>query len=74
MLTSPEGGSRTAPTKSIGRLIGAFKTVSTKHVNEWRETPGMALWQRDFYEHIIRNDDDLATHPRIHYNESRTLA
>src|SRR5690349_14716177 len=55
----PEGGSRTAPTKPLGGLIGAFKTVSTKHVNEWRETPGAPLWQRDFYEHIIRNDDDL---------------
>src|SRR5215218_6598016 len=33
-----EGGSRTAPTKParkpLGRLIGAFKTLSTKHVNE----------------------------------------
>jgi putative transposase len=53
------GGSRTAPTKPLGRLIGAFKTVSTKHINEWRETPSASLWQRDFYEHIIHNDDDL---------------
>jgi REP element-mobilizing transposase RayT len=33
------GGSRTAPTvkrKPIGRLIGAFKTVSTKRINEHR--------------------------------------
>ena len=31
------GGSRTAPTetrKPLGRLIGAFKTVSTKRINE----------------------------------------
>jgi len=31
------GGSRTAPTdkrKSVGRLIGVFKTVSTKHINK----------------------------------------
>lgn len=62
-----EDGSRTAPTemgessrKSLGRLIGAFKTVSTKHVNEWREAPGVALWQRNYYEHIIRDDSDLA--------------
>ena len=59
------GGSRTAPThpvhpqKSLGRLIGAFKTVSTKQINLLNQTPGAALWQRNYYEHIIRNDDDL---------------
>jgi len=59
VISETEGGSRTARTKSLGRLIGAFKTVSTKHVNEWRETPGAALWHRNYYEHIIRNDADL---------------
>ncbi|MGK5090421.1 transposase [Deltaproteobacteria bacterium TL4] len=59
------GGSRTAPTnhpkkrKPLGRLIGAFKTVSTKHINAWRQTPGNQLWQRNYYEHIIRNEASL---------------
>ena len=56
------GGSRTAPTgrrKAIGRLIGAFKTVSTKSINELQETPGVKLWQRNYYEHIIRNEKEL---------------
>jgi len=63
------GGSRTAPTrtaptpptqrKPIGRLVGAFKTVSTKHINEHRGTPGVPVWQRNYYEHIIRNDPSL---------------
>jgi REP element-mobilizing transposase RayT len=57
------GGSRTAPTnqkiKPLGRLVGAFKTVSTKHINEVRRTTGAILWQRNYYEHIIRDDDDL---------------
>jgi len=57
------GGSRTAPTvitpKPLGRLIGAFKTLSTKHVNLMRGIPGVALWQRNYYEHIIRNTDEL---------------
>ena len=64
-LTAPpydnKGGSRTAPTekrKSVGRLIGVFKTVTTKRFNEIRCSPGQKLWQRDYYEHIIRNDDD----------------
>ncbi len=40
-------------------MVGAFKTMSTKHVNEWRETPGTILWHRNYYEHTIRDDDDL---------------
>ncbi len=57
------GGSRTAPTmikrKPLGQLIGAFKTVSTKRINKMRGTPGARMWQRNYYEHIIRNDDEL---------------
>lgn len=56
------GGSRTAPTiqpKSLGRLIGAFKTVSTRQINRVRETPAAPFWQRNFYEHVIRNETSL---------------
>ena len=59
-----KGGSRTAPTifprrKPLGRLVGAFKTVSTKQINKVRQTPGFILWQRNYYEHIIRNENSL---------------
>jgi REP element-mobilizing transposase RayT len=55
------GASRSAPTKRkpLGRLVGAFKTVSTDQFNEMRGTAGGQLWQRDFYDHIIRNEDEL---------------
>jgi putative transposase len=69
------GGSRTAPTqgvpttdnsfrndtkrKSLGRLIGAFKTVSTKQINLIRDTPGITVWQRNYYEHIIRSEESM---------------
>jgi putative transposase len=56
-------GSRPAPTepkrKTLGRLIGAFKTVSTKQINLHRGMEGSAIWQRNFYDHIIRNPQDL---------------
>ena len=63
--TDRRGGSRTAPTqpiqlsKPLGRLVGAFKTVSTKQTNIFQNTPAAPLWQRNYYEHIIRNDADL---------------
>ena len=58
------GGSRTASTrhdtKSIGRLVGVFKTVTTKWSNLDRGTPGQPLWQRNYYDRIIRDDEELA--------------
>ncbi len=64
ILTGPDGrgGSRTAPTenrKPIGRLIGAFKTVSTKRLNTMHNSPGVPVWQRNYYEHIVRSEESL---------------
>jgi hypothetical protein len=57
------GGSRAAlsntKSKSLGSLVGAFKTVSTKHINKTWGTPGAKVWQRNYYEHVIRSDDEL---------------
>ena len=57
------GGSRTAPTeiqsKPLGRLIGAFKTISTKEINAALGRSGTPFWQRNYYEHVIRTDADL---------------
>ena len=46
--------------KPLGRLVGAFKTVSTKEINLIRGTPAATIWQRNYYEHIIRNEGELA--------------
>ena len=45
--------------KSIGSLMSGFKSAVTKRINEMRNTPGAKLWQRNYYEHVIRNDDEL---------------
>jgi REP element-mobilizing transposase RayT len=54
-------GGSAVPTKRkpLGRLIGAFKTVSTRRINGMRSTPGAKLWQRGYYEHIVRDDRSL---------------
>jgi REP element-mobilizing transposase RayT len=43
----------------IGRLVGAFKTLSTRDINVLNSTPGNKFWQDEFYDHIIRDDEDL---------------
>ena len=45
--------------KPLGRLIGAFKTVSTKEINLLRHTPGMPVWQRNYHDHVIRAERSL---------------
>ena len=58
---------RIAPTKdipgaasgSIGSIIGQFKSIVTKQINKRRIASGMPVWQRNYYEHIIRNEDEL---------------
>lgn len=61
VITAEEEPSTSPPQTRhpLGRLVGVFKTMSTKHVNEWRETPGEPIWHRNYYEHIIRDDADL---------------
>ncbi|HVL66049.1 MAG TPA: hypothetical protein VM364_02175 [Vicinamibacterales bacterium] len=46
--------------KPLGGVIGAFKTRSTKEVNRLRGTPGAALWQRGYWERVIRDEYELS--------------
>jgi REP element-mobilizing transposase RayT len=43
----------------LPKIVGRFKMNSAKRVNEWRETPGLPVWHRNYYEHIIRDEDSL---------------
>lgn len=45
--------------RSIGSFIAGFKSSATKRINKMLGTPGIPVWQRNFYEHIIRNEYDL---------------
>lgn len=53
----PSGGSRPAPT--LGTIIGLFKSECTKQIRGITKNPNMPVWQRNYYEHIIRTEDDL---------------
>jgi putative transposase len=44
---------------SIPTIVRAFKSATTKRVNALRNTPGAPVWQRNYYEHIIRNEESL---------------
>ncbi|WP_041245412.1 transposase [Geotalea uraniireducens] len=58
--------------KSLGALIAGFKSACTKRTNEMRATPGLPIWQRNYHERIIRNDEELhALRDYIYNNPAR---
>ena len=44
---------------SIPSIIAGFKSATTKRINERRGTPKQPLWQRNYYESVVRNFDKL---------------
>jgi putative transposase len=44
---------------AIPKMIGRFKMTSSKQLNQFRKTPGATVWQRNYWERVIRNDIEL---------------
>ncbi|MEA5078121.1 MAG: transposase [Anaerolineaceae bacterium] len=47
-----------SPSRTVGAFVRGFKGSVTKRINELRALPGAPVWQRNYYEHIIRPDED----------------
>jgi|GEM_PF-488169 REP element-mobilizing transposase RayT len=62
---SPHGTS----SGSLGAIMQNFKSVSTRKINQLNKSSGAMLWQRNYYEHIVRNEYALnAIRRYITYN------
>jgi len=63
--TDVGAGCKPAPTTARSRSYGlpeivrAFKTFSSRRINEARATPGESVWQRNYYERVIRDEAEL---------------
>ncbi|SEA61292.1 REP element-mobilizing transposase RayT [Desulfuromusa kysingii] len=55
--TTDQGAASSAPT--LGDVIRAFKSISAINVNISLDRSGQPLWQRNYYERIIRNENEL---------------
>ena len=44
---------------TLSEILRAFKSFSARRINVARGTPGAPVWQRGFYEHVIRGESDL---------------
>lgn len=62
-ITTAVGATRGSPvtrgSPTLGTIIGLFKSECTKQIRCSMKNPQIKLWQRNYYEHIIRTESDL---------------
>jgi putative transposase len=61
-VVNNRSGFKPAPTTKyygLPEIVRAFKTFSSRQINRVRNTPGVPVWQRNYYEHIIRSETEL---------------
>ena len=44
---------------SLGAIIGQYKSRTTRKINRLRNTSGNHIWQRNYYDRVIRNEKEL---------------
>lgn len=59
-----ENGATTRVAPTVGNIVGAFKSITTVRYIQGVKQNGwppflVRLWQRNYYEHIIRNEESL---------------
>jgi putative transposase len=44
---------------ALPQIVRYFKTYTARRINLLRRTEDVPVWQRDYYEHIVRDVDEL---------------
>jgi REP element-mobilizing transposase RayT len=52
-------GSLRSPSQTIGAIVRGFKSATTRQINVLRCAPGVPVRQRNYYEHIIRDEAEM---------------
>ena len=63
-MTSGDKGGETPPLRgqhkeTLGKIVAYYKYQTTKIINQIDGTPRNRIWQRNYYERIIRNTQEL---------------
>ena len=75
LADNPAPNGLPAPTRhGLPEIIRGFKTFSSRRINELRNRPGNKNWQRNYWEHIIHDENEY--HQIIEYirNNPQTWA
>lgn len=71
--SSTESGSRNenqngrkfqSPSKTLGAIVRGYKSAVTTQINKKQDATGQSVWQRNYHDHIIRDEQSLE---RIRY-------
>ena len=63
-LARPSSTTKPGNDLSLPNVMRVFKSVSTVETNRAFHTPGFVLWQRSYFDHIIRDAEDRGNHQR----------
>jgi putative transposase len=61
-LARPSSATKPANELFLPNVMRVFKSVSTVKINRAFLTPGFVLWQRSYFDHIIRDAEDHDNH------------
>jgi REP element-mobilizing transposase RayT len=56
---SEKFGLRESKIHPLSEIVRGLKTSSARRINQMRYLTGISVWQRGYYEHIIRNEESL---------------
>ena len=51
-----------SPRPTLMQVLGAFKSLTTRHWNAKAGQSGSSLWQSGYHEHVIRDENDFLRH------------
>jgi REP element-mobilizing transposase RayT len=82
-VESNEGTIHRAPTKAenfaapksgtLSRIISAYKAAVTREVNRRNTGITIKIWQRNYYEHVIRNEKELLEIRKYIHNNPKAM-
>jgi putative transposase len=70
VANSENGLANAAPLRagSVGAIVLNFKSVTTRRINQMRKVKAISVWQRNYYENIIRDENALQIIQSYIYN------
>ncbi|MDI7277092.1 MAG: transposase [Anaerolineae bacterium] len=59
---APTRGGReiTVAAGSLGAIVGGYKSAVARRINDLRGMTGAPVWQRNYYERVVRSEPELA--------------
>ena len=63
-----DGRGNPSPTTDVGAMMGWLKFQATKEINSLQGSVGKKIFQRSFFDHVVRNSEDYNEIQKYIYN------